>query len=245
MIAKSQEESIANEIKKIYHTPDSNPETLIEEYLEKELGGRSQDDRLSTLEKVTNQFELQSHGEGLAIAEQVLTRLGGLFLRGNETELPPDELAHKLAESLNSFFDKLNTIISAIQTELFGHVSDLTVMVGSKSNPGNEEVDDNTPEEYIEQIKDAFDISHRAFHLTIKSKISQVLNDIDPDRISRSIKAGFLFGHFRKAALWNHYYGKFQIINQWYDHGRFKRDIKEGFERNCRKLLKEKEREEQ
>ena len=173
-----------------------------------------------------------------------LSRLVSLLL-GNEifkTDLSSGELTEKLAKSLQTIFDTLNKIISVIQTSLFGETVKFETIRHVIGNNLDKEGGTEPLQNYLDQIKNAFLVSHKAFQQSANAKVKQLLDELDPDRISESAKGGLKFGAFRRAELFDIYKDKFQTCKGWVDSGRFRNEMLREFEKECLKLYKTEKR---
>ena len=91
---------------------------------------------------------------------------------------------------------------------------------------------------YLDQIKNAFLITERAFKETARSKMRDVLFELDPDRIIAK-GGGMKFGPLRKAEQFETYREKFYTCKKWFDSGRFMGDFLREFEKNCQQATVE------
>ena len=233
-------EKLAAEIRTAYQSNPQQSEMMIETFLKKKWQDCPSLERLNLLEKLSKQFEVsapsrvqQESGAG------ELTRLLSLLLgkRVSMLDLSSEENLEKLARSLNTVFDTLNQIIGVIHSTLWGKQAEMeTIRLILGSNlEGKGQAD--SLQNYLDQIKDAFLVSHRAFRLAAHTKVGEVLKELDPDRMAAEGEGGLEFGPLRKAKLFEIYKEKFLKCKSWYESGRFLEDLLREFEKDCQKLF--------
>lgn len=239
-------QAMSDEIRTLYHADHANAERLIENYVESQIRDRSPGEGMELLMKLSQQFKSRNTGKetALSLESREFSRLFSLLL-GKEiprAELSSGELTDKLAKSLHTLFDTINTIIRVIHTCLFGENVKLeTIRHVIGSNLENEEGAESL-QSYLDQIKTAFLVSHKAFQEAAKTRVKQMLDELDPDRISESNKGGLKFGALRRAELFDIYKDKFQSCKGWFDSGRFTEALLREFEKTCQKLYKTEKR---
>lgn len=235
--------TMSAEIRIIYNSDLSQAEILIENYIEQQLRDSPPSEKMDLVMQLTQQFKSHSPGNETTfnLESKELSRLVSLLL-GNEifkTGLSSGELTEKLAKSLQTIFDTLNKIISVIQTSLFGEtVKFETIRHVIGNNLDKKEEGTESLQNYLDQIKNAFLVSHKAFQQAANAKVKQILDELDPDRISESTKRGLKFGALRRAELFDIYKDKFQTCKGWVDSGRFRDEMLREFEKVCLKLYK-------
>lgn len=238
--------AMSDEIRMLYHADHAKAETLIENYVESQILDRSPSEGMELLMKLSHQFKSRNTGKETAISleSREFSRLFSLLL-GKEilrADLSSGELIEKLAKSLHTLFDTINTIIRVIHTCLFGENAKFeTIRHIIGSNLEKEEGTESL-QSYLDQIKKAFLVSHKAFQHAVKAKVKQMLDELDPDRISESNKGGLKFGALRRAELFDIYKDKFQDCKGWFDSGRFTEELLREFEKDCQKLYKTEKR---
>ena len=232
-------EKLAAEIRTVYESNPQQSEIMIETFLKKKWQDCPPLERLTLLEKLSNQFEdsAPSHvQQGTGVGE--LSRLLSMLLgkKVSMLDLSSAENLEKLARSLNTVFDTLNQIIGVIHSTLWGKQAEMeTIRLILGSNLEGKGQPDSL-QNYLDQIKDAFLVSHRAFRLAAHTKVGEVLKEIDPDRIAAEAEGGLEFGPLRKAKLFEIYKGKFLKCKNWHESGRFLEDLLREFEKDCQKL---------
>ena len=238
--------TMTDEVRLIYNSDLSKAEILIENYLEQQLRDSSPGEKTDLLMKLTQQFKSQSpeNEATFSFESKEFSRLFSLLL-GKEilkTDLASEELTEKLAKSLQILFNTLNKIISVIQTSLFGESLKFeTIRHVIGANLDKEEGTESL-QNYLDQIKKAFLVSHKALQQAANAKVKQIMHELDPDRISESTKGGLKFGPLRKAELFGIYKDKFQTCKGWVESGRFMEELLREFEKICQKSYKKEKR---
>lgn len=161
-------------------------------------------------------------------------------------DLSSTELLVKLTPSLTTIFNTLNEIVGVINTTLLGRKIELETIrriIGSTLE--EEEPDCSTSlKNYLDQIKKAFFVAHQAFQQAAKTKISEMLSELNPDQLETSagggrIMHGFKFGPLRKADLFESYKEKYQACQRWFESGRMIEELLREFEKVCQKIYHE------
>lgn len=234
---------MANEIRIIYNSDISKAEKLIETYLEQRLKEYLFSERLDFLEKLTHQFKSYSHKTETTfnLESKEFSRLLSLLFgkRISMADLSSTEISQKLANSLNTILDTINQIIRVMNNKLLGKDAQLdkTIRGIIGSNLEEEEASDSL-QSYLDQIQDAFLVAHQAFQQAAQTRVRQILDELDPNRISALTEKGLKFGPFRKAELFEVYKEKFRVCETWFETGRFKNELLREFERICQKSYK-------
>ncbi len=236
-------DTMANEIRIIYNSDISKAEKLIETYLEQRLKKYLLDERLGLLEKLIHQFKSYSPKTETTfnLEAKDFSRLFSLLLgKGiSMADLSSTEITQKLAISLNTIFDTINQIIRVMNNKLLGKEAqpDETIRGIIGSNLKKEGTSDSL-QSYLDQIQKAFLVAHQAFQQAAQTKMKQMLDELDPNRISALSERGLKFGPFRKAELFEIYKEKFQICKAWSETGRFTNELLREFEKICQKSYK-------
>jgi hypothetical protein len=240
-------ERLADEIRALYQSNFPKAETSIETYIQQNLKGFSTVEKKDLLEKLIHQFEnnrIKVHPD-LDFESKEFLRLFSLLLgkRISSVDLSRTEVLERLAHSLNTIFNTLNQIIGVIQTTLLGkktefdetirHIigSDLEGSAGTISLQG-----------YLDQIQEAFLVSHQAFKEAAQTKVGEILKELNPDHIEATTGGGLKFGPLRKAELYEIYKEKFQTCKTWTESGRFIEELLREFEKKCQKRYKAEKR---
>ncbi|HVN24662.1 MAG TPA: type VI secretion system-associated FHA domain protein [Syntrophorhabdales bacterium] len=213
----------------------------IEEYLDDKLRHVGSAERLGLLEKLVTRFDKSSEPKtGLSLPSEESSRLLSLLL-GKQisiSDLSYEELSEKLAQSLNTVFNTLNQIISVINTTLLGHGAEqetIRQIIGMHIGSGG---GDNSLQNYLDQIQEAFLTAHKAFSQATGELIRELLNELDPARIEASLEKSLKFGPLRKAELFDSYKDRFGVVKEGLDSGRLMERFLREFERICQRLYK-------
>lgn len=154
------------------------------------------------------------------------------------SDLSPAELSEKLAQAMNTVFDTLNQIVEMIQVNLLGRKAELETIrqiIGSQIGAGTA---DNSLQNYLDQIREAFLVSHKASRTAALTVFEELLAELDPDKLAASSEGMLKFGPLRKAELFETYKEKFGICRGWLDSGRVTEGFLREFEKVCQKLYK-------
>jgi len=234
-------EALANEIRTIYRSDPWGAETLIETFIQQRLQNFSPAEKVGLLEKLTHQFESPSTKvlPEIDLESKEFLRLFSLLFgeRISTPDLCSTELLEKLANSLNTIFNTLNQIIGVIQTTLLGKTAEfhetIRHIIGSDLE-GNAEA--TSLQSYLDQIQEAFLVAHQAFKKAARTRVGEVLEELNPDRIEATAGGGLRFGPFRKAECFEIYKEKFRACKGWFESGRFTEELLREFEKTCQNL---------
>jgi len=228
---------LADNIRQIYAADPLQAEPAIETYLDSSWRTFPAEERINCLEKLIREFSgfaLPTAFDSV-IEEEVLTRLFSLVLGGriSEFDLSSQELLPRLAESLNTIFNKLNQIVglinSAFNSKSKGDETIRRVIGGHLE--GEDQL--KSLESYLGQINRAFLVTQEAFKAAAKRIVAVILRELDPDMISKSADGGLKFGPLRKAEIFEIYENKYKICQKWFESGRFMTDFLREFEKKC------------
>ena len=234
-------EEIEKQIRNIHDYSDSSDEQrLIEAYLRQKLERFSSGDRIAALEKLISRFTEVVPEIRPEMSKESGSRLFSLLL-GRKVSVPDlssPEATEKLARSLDVIFDGINQIVCVIHATLLGEKIELET-IRHRIGASLENKDGlNSLQGYLDQIRVAFLISHEAFKAAIQTKVAEILNEIDPDRIATTVEGGLKFGPLRKAELFEVYKEKFKACDGWFKSGRFLEEVLRAFEKNCQTKYK-------
>jgi hypothetical protein len=154
------------------------------------------------------------------------------------TDLSPSELSEKLAHAMNTLFDTLNQIVEMIQVNLLGRKTEqetIRQIIGSQIGFGSA---DNSLQNYLDQIREAFLVAHKAFRIAALAVARDLLMELDPAKIAASSEGKLKFGPLRKAELFEIYKEKFETCNGWLESGRVMEGFLREFEKACQKIYK-------
>ena len=237
-------EKLAGEIKNLYRSAPARSEVLIASYLEQQFQGISDGERLALLEKLAHHFKdgsLRTHRPtGLESSE--VSRLFSLLLGHKISlgDLSSGELSEKFAHSLNTIFDSLNQIIGVINNTLLGKQPEMETIRHIIGSDLGGEAKPESLQNYLDQIQEAFLVAHQAFQQAARIKVSEILAELDPERISAQTDGGLKFGPLRKAELFDIYKEKFHSCKSWLESGRLTEGLLREFEKICQKLYNKK-----
>jgi len=231
---------IMEDIEGICSSAPSRAETLVESYLEHQLGSLSMPERIACLEKLTS----SNHPAGEEPVSpgfpsgDALPRLISLLLGRtvSANDLTSQEVTTRLVESFNIIFNNLNKLIESINARLYGDdIGEQTIrqLIGSQIEGTTQQ---NSLESYIGKIDQAFLTSHKAFSAAAKSIVSQVLEELDPEKIRSAGAGGLKIGVLKKADCFDQFDEKYRVVKKWLQSDRFVDKLLREFEKNCREL---------
>ena len=240
-------DQLAGEIWDIYVSDAANAEGRIEAFLESRLGPLPEMEKKEALARLMGEYRGVPDPETreLLADNQVMGHVFSLLLGKDvsATRLSASELIQKLASSLNTIFDSMNRLIRTINRTLYGKPSesisgDKTIrqVIGSHISGGTEMT---SIEDHLKQINRAFLISQEAFKASVRSTMTRVLDEIDPEMIDLSAGSRFSVGPFRRAKLFDVYKSRYDQIKKWFASDKFMADFLREFEKNCQLLKKE------
>lgn len=216
------------------------PGNELKNFLETELSEYPAEKRLSILtalmERFTNEepANLKS-GAASDDASKLMSRFLG---RNFEAEgLSQEEIFSKFSTSLNTLFDSINRIMAVINQTLLGEDPDLaTIRKIIGSNIDGEE-NEELIGDYLERIQKSFMIAHTSFQQASATLFSQILSELDPDTLSKSLSSGFKFGALRKAELYDMYEEKYMKMKRWHESGQYMERLLRDFEKRCQQEI--------
>lgn len=230
-------QKIVDEIQHIYAADHSKAESGIAMYLEKRLRTLPLDKKITLLKKLAKEFNdnaasgpLNSNTE-----EEILSGLFSLILGGKtaNVDISSAELLQRLAQSLNTIFDKLNQLVGLINSTFHGQApgeQTIRKVIGSHLE---DEHQLESLDSYLDQINNAFLLTREAFKKAATKTVSTILSELDPDMINQATESGLKFGPLRKAELFEIYEKKYKICQDWFESGRFLESLLREFEKNC------------
>jgi hypothetical protein len=234
-------DKLTRDIKELYSSDVPNAGTLIEGYLDQCLEGLGPSERLELLDKLTYEFKpvISEKPSSPKTGPDLVAKLFSLFLgkKVSDIDLSSAEFLQRLAGSLNKVFDSLNELVGVINLTLLGKQAGLETIRHIIGTNLHDEVEHNSLETYLAQIKEAFLLSHQAFKKAAQTKVKEILFELDPQRIEQSEPGGLKLGPLRKANLFEIYQEKFQRVQKWFESGRFEKELLRNFERICERSL--------
>ncbi len=241
---KEKIEGLEREIRDVAISEPSNIDVVLKEYIEKRLSTLSIEERIEVLEGLVERFKRDKNDQikDTAMHTDGLTGLVSLFLgeKVSLQSLSQAELSEKLANSLNTVFDKLNHIIGIINAKLQGQKEGqetIRLIISSHIKGGAR---DDLLHNYLDQIKDAFLISHEAFSTAVYETVKKVISGLDPQELYKTGGGSMEFWPFKEAKLFEIYKDRFKACSEWVESNRFKEDFLREFERACENIYKNK-----
>jgi len=218
----------------------SDPDEELKQFLETQLSGLNPEERLSILEIIDASFIVKKpcRVETSAKTDDA-SRLMSRFLGRNfESEgVTQEEIYNKFAVSLNTLFDSLNRIMAVINQTLLGEQPELSTIrkiIGSNiDGDGNDEL----ISDYLERIQRSFLIAHTSFQEASSALLGQILDELDPDKLSKSLPSGLKFGALRKAELYDMYDEKYVKMKRWHESGQYTERLLRDFEKRCQQKI--------
>jgi hypothetical protein len=234
-------DKLAQEIRQIYSRDSRQAEERIAVYMQGQLATLSATEKVSILERLTAQFgaSVPDSADPASPDDEVLTRLFSLVLGDKVTraDLSSADLLQRLAESLNTIFDALNKLVAVIDSTLLGKVrgqETIRQVIGIHLE-GQDQT--KSLESYLGQINKAFLLAQQASKNAASQMVGKILQELDPEKISREAGRGLKFGPLRKAELYDVFEHEINKCRQWFESGRFMQDLQREFEKNCRPKL--------
>lgn len=234
-------ETLAKEIRAIYRSNPSRSLLLIEKKLEERLKGFPPIERQNLLKNLSRRFENsdpQMHLE-LELEREEFSRLFS-FLLGRKistADLSSTELLEKLADSLNTLFDTINRTVGVIYSTLLGRKVELETIRQIIISSLESDREMESLKGYLDQIQEAFLLSHQAFKQAAYAKVREILMELDPDSL-KTHGGGWNWGPFRRAELFEIYKERMSKFKKWFESGRFMDELLREFEKNCQKSFK-------
>lgn len=213
--------------------------SAVETMLRQELAGMTVDERLKSLELLAARLSAErktATGNGTSDSVQMAHLCSMLLGKDLSADtLSSGDTTEKFVAAMNMIFDSLNRIVRVMQTTLVGNSDELETIrqvIGSQLEryEGTMSV-----REYLDQIQQAFLVSHNSFQQAARNVAGGLLKELDPDRISSSVEPGLRFGPLRKAELYDIYQEKHQSLTGWLQSEQFIERLLREFEEICRK----------
>ena len=233
---------LSNRIRAVYRADPAVAEAAIARCLEEQCEGLSASEKQTVLSEVIECFETSGcrTSAGGELESEVFSRVLRLIMgkRWTEADLPTVEILERVAGSLNTIFDTLNELVGVIRSTLSGKSAELETIrqvIGSDLEGDSEST---SLKNYLDQIKEAFLIAHQAFQEAARSKVGEILTDLDPEHIASMARGGLKFGPLRKAELFEIYQDQYMKCKRWYESERFIEDLLREFEKRCQSLYR-------
>lgn len=232
---------LATEIREVHHADPRQAAQRIQALIKMRLADMPPDQCHETLGQLLACFDAGAGGSDFGADSQVLARAFGLILgrRVTPDDLSSAELLKRLAQSLNTIFDALNQLISVINLTFSGGAPSGEQTIRQFIGFHLEGEDQTRPlEEYLGQINQAFLTTQEAFKKAARTKVRQILQALDPNKIAAERAGGLKIGPLRKAEDFDILKEKIERIQRWFDSGRFMEDFIREFEKNCQSFIK-------
>lgn len=229
---------LVDDIRTQYLTNPCNGKQVVADYLKDQLVEHSPEQARAIIQRVMHSFSASSVSADIPADKELLTRVFGLLLGRKVTpdDLSSGELLECLAKSLNAIFDALNQLISVINMSFNGGAEKgeqtIRQFIGFHL-----EGEDQTQslEVYLGQINKAFLTTQKAFKDATHTKVGQILDALDPEKLAAERSGGLKIGPMRKAEDFDILKEKIERIKRWFDSGRFMEDYLREFENYCQK----------
>lgn len=237
-------EKISEDLREIYRADPSQAEKTIGTYLELILKGYDLENRVSIMDQLKNRFrpektaipvEKKRSSVSSAPAPDNLLQFFTLLLGHeiNESELSSADMINRLKDSLDTIFDSLNELVSAINASIINDASeDKTI----RQIIGYHLGDDHHLEilaNYIGRIKNIFLVTQQAFKEAAKSSVDHILKEFDPEAIKGEASGAFGVPMMKKAKYFDTFEKKYQRYQEWVASERFMEFFLREFEKKC------------
>jgi hypothetical protein len=232
-------EELMKEIRSIAHADPDDLQTSIEACLERRLRDFDPRESLAIVEQLVALCE--DDGGAAAGANPPaadFSRLTSLLLgrRITPADHPAAELSERLAQALGTVFDTLNEIVAVIQRDLLGQREEQETIRQIISSQIRTPAGDNSLQEYLDQIKEAFLVSHKASLLAAEALVRELLAELDPAGTGSLAERRLTFGLLRKAELFEIYREKFGKCKAALESGRLTERFLREFEKASQKI---------
>jgi len=212
----------------------------VEERLKESLGDCSPAERSDYLARLIAAFD-QNCVDNASVAhfpsdayKKLLTMLLGKEIL--HKQLPPDEMINQLAAAMNTVFDSVNTLVGGINATLMGSTeSEETIRVVIRSSLDEDE-GIGALKKFLDQTGEFFAIALKAYKEAARVKITEILEELNPDRLEADAGGKMKFGPLHKAHLYDCYLEKFKTLQNWQRSGLLLEAFMKEFEKNCQNL---------
>jgi hypothetical protein len=218
----------------------TDPDKELRNFLDFELTDLSPEERLSTLEALDRHFAADGHHKTttVAAADEASLLMSRFLGRNFESEgLGQEEIFEKFAKYLDTLFDALNRINAVINQTLIGEEPELATIRKIIGSNIDGEGDVTSISEFLDRIQKSFLIAHTAFQEASSAILTQIMGELDPENLSKSLSSGLKFGALRKAELFDMYDEKFTKMKRWLESGQYKERLLRDFEKRCQREI--------
>lgn len=248
MTSSAELDQVTAGIREICQADRVHAAARVEELLRQALAGHTPAERLDFLDKCLAGFgHVPMQEEARAprpvpnseAFNNLLTMLLGKEIL--EKDLSTEEMTKHLAAALNTVFDSLNKLIGGINATLMGSASGEETIRVVISSSIDEKKGIASLEKYLDQIGQFFAMALRAYKEAAQTKIGEILQELNPERIAEENENGLKFGPLRKAHLFDCYQEKYKTLQNWQRSGLLLEAFMKEFEKNCQKLYLKRE----
>ncbi len=224
------------DIRAVYTADPEHAPQAIDALLKTRLADRTGAEARSILSNILESLAPEAPQYDATADKAVLTRMFSLLLGREVTadDLSSAQMLERSSQSLNTIFDALNQLIGVIDKTLSGSAGqgEQTIRHFIGSHLGGQDQTQSL-EAHLGRISEAFLTTQEAFKKAAHSKVAQILQTLDPDKIAAERSGGLKFGPLRKAEDYDILKEKIDRIQRWFDSGRFMDDYLREFEKNC------------
>ncbi|MEA3546665.1 MAG: hypothetical protein U9R66_03295 [Thermodesulfobacteriota bacterium] len=231
---------LTDEIRNVYQDDPDNGADRVEKYLGAALADCSPDRRSVFLTELVSVFSQNSHvsvpiveTKSEAFNRLITMLLGKEILKKN---LSLEEMIDQLASALNTVFDSVNKLVGGMNATLMGSTSgeETIRVVISASMDKDEGI--QALEKFLDQIGKFFAIALQAYKESAKTKIDEILRELNPENLAEDTDLSLKFGPMRKAYLYDCFHDKYQTLQNWQRSGLLLEAFVKEFEKNCQNL---------
>ena len=232
----------SKEIRAIYRADPEGSELRVEKFLAEKLKGIPPDEKIRVLQALAQKSEDESSSRdaSLSLRAEDFTKYFSLLLGHpiSVSDLCSADFWEKFGASLNTVFDKVNQIIAVIHMTLLGRRAELETIRQIISSSLEDEKRTESLQNYLDQIREAFVVAHRAFQEAALNQAQLLLAELAPQKLEKEAEGRLKFGPFLKADLFDSYKGRFEEIEAWVHSDRFREELLRAFEKIGQRLYK-------
>ena len=231
---------LTDEVRNIYQVDRDNGADRVEKYLEAALADCPPDRRSAYLAELISIFSHDSQASAPIVETKpeafnklITMLLGKEILKKN---LSLEEMIEQLASALNTVFDSVNKLVGGMNATLMGSTSgeETIRVVISASMDKDEGI--QALEKFLDQIGKFFAIALQAYKESAKTKIDEILRELNPENLADNTDLSLKFGLMRKAHLYDCFHDKYQTLQNWQKSGLLLEAFVKEFEKNCQNL---------
>ncbi len=228
-------ESLTEELRAIYAQAPESAAERIRAHLAARLANLTSGEGRRLLLQVQDRLQPVGLSALPTPEKDVAAQVFGLILGRKVAveDLSSAELIQRLAESLNTIFNELNSLIGLIGSGFSGRPVEAEMTIRQVIGSQIEDEGRRPLEEHLGQIRRAFLTTQEAFKAAAHAKVAQILQSLDPEKLAAERSGGLKIGPMRKAEDFDLLKSKIERIRQWFESGRFMEDFLREFEKNC------------